>query len=114
MRELWVECDGVRLFSLEQGTGAVVVMLHGGMADHLAALPFVSPIAARYRVVTPDLRASGKSWWAGQLTFDRLADDVEQLLNRIGADRAVVGGVSSGSGVALRFALRHPERTAGL
>jgi 3-oxoadipate enol-lactonase len=114
MREFWVESDGVRLFANEEGSGPAVIMLHGGMANHSAALPLVAPLAGRYRIITPDLRGSGKSWCATPLSFDQLADDVEALLDHIGVDRAVVGGVSGGSGVALRFALRHPGRTLGL
>jgi 3-oxoadipate enol-lactonase len=48
------------------------------------------------------------------LSFDQLADDVEALLDHLGIERAVIGGASGGSGVALRFALRHPSRTAAL
>ncbi len=114
MRELWVESDGVRLFACEDGNGPVVLMLHGGMANHLAALPLVAPLVERFRIVTPDLRGSGRSWCGARLTFDRLADDVGRLLDRIGVDQAVIGGVSSGSGVALSFALRRPDRTLGL
>ena len=114
MREFWVESGGVRLFAVEEGSGPVVIMLHGGMANHLAALPLIAPLGERYRIIAPDLRGSGKSWCGGPLTFDELADDVERLLDHIGVDRAVVGGVSSGSGVAVRFALRHPGRLLGL
>lgn len=114
MREFWFEREGVRLFAVEDGEGRAIVMLHGGMANHLASLPLIAPLSSRYRVITPDLRGSGKSWSGERLTFDQLADDVAALLDHIGVDRAVVGGVSGGSGVALRFALRHPDRTAAL
>ena len=114
MREFWVESDGVRLFANEVGSGPAVIMLHGGMANHSAALPLVAPLAGRFRIITPDLRGSGKSWCSTPLTFDQLADDVVLFLDHIGVDRAVVGGVSGGSGIALRFALRHPGRTLGL
>ena len=114
MRELWFSAGGVRLFAVEDGAGPAIVMLHGGMADHRASRPYVAPLADRYRVVTPDLRGSGRSHDAGPLSFDGLADDVAKLLDFLGLDRAVVAGVSGGSGVALRFALRRPERTAAL
>lgn len=114
MRELWFESEGVRLFAVEDGVGRVIVMLHGGMATHLASLPLIAPLISRYRVITPDLRGSGRSWSGEPLTFDQLAKDIEALLDHIGTARAVVGGVSGGSGIALRFALRHPSRTAGL
>lgn len=113
MREFWFESD-LRLYAVEEGDGATIVMLHGGMADHRAVLPLVAPLVSSYRVVTPDLRGSGKSRSGAPLTFDRLADDVEALLDHLGVDRAVVGGQSQGTGVAVRFALRHADRLAGL
>ena len=112
---MWFEADdGVRLFALEEGAGPVIVMLHGGMASHVASRPLVAPLASRYRVVTPDIRGSGRSVSGLPLTFERLAADVGALLESLGAQRAVVGGVSGGSGVALSFALRRPDRVAGL
>lgn len=114
LREIWLEREGTRLFAVEDGEGRPIVMLHGGMASHVASLSLVAPLSSRYRVLTPDVRGNGKSWYGGPLTFDQLADDVAALLDHIQTERAVVGGVSGGTGVALRFALRHPSRTAGL
>jgi len=114
MREIWINGDGARLFVAEDGAGPAIVMLHGGMASHHAVLPIVLPLADRFRIVTPDLRASGRSCWSGSLTFDLLADDVVRVLDHIGVERAIVGGASGGSGVALRVALRHPGRVSGL
>lgn len=114
MEDFWYDGDGVQLYAVEEGSGRVIVMLHGGGGDHRACLPVVAPLSARYRVITPDLRSSGRSRCADPLTWDRLADDVGALMHHIGAARAVVGGISMGSGVALRFARRFPDRTAGL
>lgn len=114
MREIWFERDGVRLFAVENGEGPVLVMLHGGMASHVASLPLVAPLSSRYRVITPDVRGNGKSWYGGPLTFNQLADDVAALLDHLGTDQGVIGGASGGSGAALRFALRYPDRTAAL
>lgn len=115
MRELWFDAnDGVRLFAVEEGAGPVIVMLHGGMATHVASRPLVAPLASRYRIVTPDVRGNGRSVSGQPLTFERLSADVEALLDFLGTQRAVVGGVSGGSGVALSFALRRPDRVAAL
>lgn len=114
MREFWFDREGVRLFAVEDGSGRVIVMLHGGMASHLAALPLVAPLSSRYRVVVPDLRGIGKSISGAALSFDQLSDDVGVLLDQLGSECAIVAGVSGGSGIALRFALRCPDRVAGL
>jgi 3-oxoadipate enol-lactonase len=113
-REVWHEADGARLFALEVGDGQPVVFLHGGLADHRAALVRVGQLSGTLRLVTPDLRGSGRSVHAGDLSWDRLADDVAALLEHLGLEHAVVGGTSMGSAVALRFALRHPRRLQGL
>jgi pimeloyl-ACP methyl ester carboxylesterase len=114
MREIWLTEGPVGLFALEDGEGPALVFLHGGLASHQAALPLVGPLSDRYRVITPDLRGSGRSWSSEALTFDRLTDDVLRILDDLAVEKAIVGGVSTGSGTAIRFVLRHPERTRGL
>lgn len=114
MREVWLTDGPFRLFAVEDGEGPALVFLHGGLASHQAVLPLVWSLTDRYRVITPDLRGSGRSWSSEALAFDRLADDVLRILDHLAVGKAVVGGVSTGSGTAVRFALRHPERTRGL
>jgi len=113
-QEIWFESDGTRLFALELGRGAPVVFVHGGLADHRAALFRVGPLSRDHRLLCPDLRGSGRSIHAGPLSWDRLADDLAALLEHLEIERSVVGGTSMGSAVALRFALRHPQRLKGL
>lgn len=114
MAAVWITSGGTRLFVVEEGEGPALVMLHGAMASHHAVRSWVQPLAPRYRVITPDLRGSGKSWSSVPLTFDQLAGDVLAVLDHLGVSEAVVGGASSGSGAAVRLALRHPQRVRGL
>ncbi len=115
MQECWFHApDGTRLFALERGRGPALILLHGGLADHRACAPLAEPLADRFRVITPDLRASGRSHHHGPLDWDLLADDLGALLRHLGLARAAVGGVSSGTGVALRTALRDPALVSAL
>ena len=114
MREVSWAGGPVELFAVEDGEGSALVFLHGGLTSHQAVLPLVGPLADRYRIITPDLRGSGRSRSSESLTFDRLADDVLGLLDHLAVEEAFIGGISSGSGPAVRFALRHPGRTRGL
>lgn len=112
--ELWFESAGTRLFARSLGEGNPIVFLHGGLADHRASLLYTGGLASSFRLLLPDLRASGCSVFAGELSWDLLADDVLALLTHAGVSRAVIGGTSAGAGVALRFALRHREHARGL
>lgn len=114
LAEIWFESDGVRLFAVDSGRGRPLILLHGGLANHLACRRFAASLSPRFRIITPDLRASGRSVHAGPLTWDQLADDVAALARHLGLSRAVIGGVSSGAGCAVRVALRHAELVAAL
>lgn len=114
--EIWFENRGTRLFAIEMGNKNAhpVVFLHGGLADHRAALLNAAPLTAAYRVIMPDLRGSGRSVYREELSWQALADDLIALLDHLGIDAAAVGGSSMGSAVALRAALIHPQRVLGL
>lgn len=73
--------------------------------------PQVPALAERHRVVTYDTRGHGDSPSpAGPWTLDDLVDDVVALLDRLGAPRAHVAGISLGGMTAMRLAAREPER----
>ena len=113
-KEIWFENEGTRLFAVERGEGEAVVFLHGGLADHEASEYRLGALGSTHRLITPDVRGAGRSVYDGAMSWDLLADDVVALLDRLAIERAIVGGVSAGSGIALRFALRHPGRTRAL
>jgi 3-oxoadipate enol-lactonase len=114
VRMLSFECRAARLFVVEQGAGSPIVFLHGGLADHRASTLRLAPLARSHRLITPDVRGAGRSTFSDELSWDLLADDVAALLQHLRLERAVIGGISAGSAIALRFALRHPERVAAL
>jgi pimeloyl-ACP methyl ester carboxylesterase len=87
----------------------VVILLHGGLSTHETWLPLAPTLATRFRLITPDLRCSGRSHDSSPLTWDRLADDVAALARHVGAERAAIGGASFGAACAVRVALRFPE-----
>jgi 3-oxoadipate enol-lactonase len=97
------------------GSGPVVVLAHGFLMDRSMFAPQVAAIRDRYRVVTWDARGFGETVFDGApFTYWDLAHDCLGLLDHLGADRAVVGGMSQGGFVALRIALLAPERVVAL
>lgn len=97
------------------GSGQPVVLAHGLLMDLEMFEPQVLALRDRHRVVTWDARGHGETVpTPGDFSYWDLADDLRGLLDALGIERAVVGGMSQGGFVSLRFALRHPERVAGL
>jgi len=66
------------------------------------------------RVVAPDLPGHGRTGGAVPRSIAESADFVARFLDAVGIDRVVIGGHSMGGGIALRFALDHPDRVIGL
>lgn len=99
------------------GSGEVIVLLlHGQRATGEMFGASYDSLAARYRLVVPDLLGFGRSVGDGRSRFDPddHLDALDELLRRAdGADRpVVVAGHSMGAALALRWAARHPERAA--
>jgi pimeloyl-ACP methyl ester carboxylesterase len=99
------------------GAGPVVLLAHGfgGSARNFG--PQMRALKDRYRVVRYDARGHGRSDAPSDpsaYTPATFVDDMRRVLDEVEADRAVVGGLSMGAGIALRFALAHPDQVRGL
>lgn len=110
-----LERAGARLHAFVTGPADAppLVLLHGGLADHRAVWLYAGALAG-FRVIAPDLRASGRSHFHGALSWELLADDVAALAAHLGLGRVTLGGASFGAGVATATALRHAGLVARL
>lgn len=97
--------------------GPFVALQPGGRRAGVSVKPLGQKIAeAGYRVVVYDRRNCGSSGVAitGDSENDEWAEDLHELLKKIDAAPAYIGGSSSGCRLALILALRHPEAVRGL
>jgi len=107
--------DDAQLFYTEQGAGAPLVLLHPTPLHHGFWLPMVSMLAARYRVVMPDLRGHGQSEAGdGPVTMEKLGADVERLLDELRIERAMFAGCSVGGYTLYELWRRCPQRVQAL
>ena len=99
----------------EQGSGLPVILIHGFPLCNKMWRPQVTAMAdAGYRVICPDLPGFGESLPAERpASISLYADAVIGLLDILGVERAVVGGMSMGGYVLLNLAERYPERLLG-
>jgi len=97
----------------EAGQGPAVVLLHGFPLSRRMWRPQVEALAAAgYRVIAPDLPGFGESPLAGPASMDLYADAVVGLLDRLGLEQAVIGGMSMGGYVLCNLLDRHPQRAS--
>jgi pimeloyl-ACP methyl ester carboxylesterase len=113
------DSQGLQLYYEIHGHGPrVLVFMHGILMDSNMNRRLANDLAARgNRVVLLDLPGHGLSEKPKRASFHRMdtyAEHVVALLDHLGVDRAVVGGVSLGGNVSLLVAALAPERVQGL
>jgi pimeloyl-ACP methyl ester carboxylesterase len=112
--------DGHRLVYDLYGssTAPLVVYLHGLLLDAELNRGIAQALAEQgYRVALLDLLGHGRSdkpTHASTYRIDSYADQVIALLDHLGAEKAVLGGISLGANVSLFAAAHYPERVQAL
>ena len=109
------ERDGLSFHYLDKGEGLPFVFQHGLGGDVGQPFGIYDPPAG-VRLIGFDCRAHGETRPLGDLKaigIANFADDLVALLDHLGIDRAVVGGISMGAAVAVGTALRHKARVLG-
>jgi pimeloyl-ACP methyl ester carboxylesterase len=104
-----------QLFYEITGSGPDVVLLHPFPLNRHFWDAIVPQLSARYRVITPDLRAHGDSEAGdGPVFMPKLADDLDRLCRELDITRAIFVGVSIGGYTLFEFLKRYRERVAAL
>lgn len=111
---------GVPLLRGERaGEGSPIVLCHGITATRRSVVHGSRRLErSGHAVVTYDARGHGESQPAGAgqgYGYPELVDDLEAVVaSQAGAGRFILGGHSMGAHTAAAYALRNPERLAGL
>lgn len=97
------------------GHGPTFVLVHGLGGSHANWLSFAPLIAARGRVLVPDLAGFGKTPLAGRTaTVQANRALLDRFIEATGATPAILVGNSMGGLISLMQAHAAPERVAGL
>ena len=107
--------DDIQLAYDDVGVGPAVLLIHGYPFNRSLWTEQTEALTSRFRVVTPDLRGFGETDTSeGPATMSRMAEDVATLMDQLGIQQAVIGGLSMGGYVALAFVKQFPSRVKAL
>ncbi|XXF80900.1 alpha/beta fold hydrolase [Myxococcaceae bacterium GXIMD 01537] len=107
--------DGVALHYRDVGQGLPVLLLHAFPLNGAAFDRQVEALSGRYRFILPDHRGFGRTPPGdGPLEMARIARDGLALLDALGVESAVVGGVSMGGYAAMALLREDAGRVRGL
>ncbi|HET9102292.1 MAG TPA: alpha/beta hydrolase [Solirubrobacteraceae bacterium] len=95
--------DSARVAYRETGTGPPLVLLHSLGLSHREFEPIIGPLAARFRLILPDLPLHGDSEDRPRHPYssDWLADVIASFCREVGGPRVIVAGHDLGAELAL-------------
>ena len=114
------EVNGIRMGYLDFGPadGIPLIWAHGsGGTGYEILVVQEGLVAAGYRVISIDYRGHGKTQidvTPYNTSLYHIADDIAALMDHLGIDKAVVGGLSKGGRVASAFYDAYSARVLGL
>jgi pimeloyl-ACP methyl ester carboxylesterase len=109
--------DGVQLYYETHGDGPALLLTHGFSATCQMWKGQIDALAPDFTVITWDMRGHGQSDYPedpSAYSEEATVADMAALLDHLGAQSAVIGGLSLGGYMSLAFHRAHPERTRAL
>lgn len=114
----YASINGLTVHYAEEGTGPLVVLLHGFPHTWFSWRHQISALAgAGYRVVAPDLRGMGQTSTptaVEEYRVDNIVADLTGLLDHLEEESAVFSGLDFGMFSAIDLAIEEPGRVRGL
>lgn len=108
-----VEVNGATIEYVEQGTGPLMILAHGGLGDYRSWEKVHMPLLSEnFRVVSYSMRYYGSIDWEESwppLTLDLYADDLAGLIKFFDVGPAYLVGFSLGAEVAHTTALKYAD-----
>lgn len=113
----FIDRAGVRIYYESAGNGPPVLLSHGCSATSQMWQGQVQALADRYQIITWDMRGHGQSDSPDDpaaYSEAHTVADMAAILDALGVQSAVIGGLSLGGYMSLAFHLAHPARVRAL
>lgn len=112
MTSSFINANGIRFHYVEQGSGELLILLHGFPEFWYGWRKQIDALSKNYRVVALDMRGynlSDKPASVSDYTIQTLAKDIQQIIFALGETQATIIGHDWGAAVAWAVASFHPE-----
>lgn len=97
---------------------ATLIFIHGGPGvDHTMHEKYWSQFAKiGVQVILPDTRGTGQSDYGekDKWCLAQWAEDIHQLIQRLGLKKCFIGGISAGGYITYQYALKYSQEAAGI
>jgi pimeloyl-ACP methyl ester carboxylesterase len=114
IQEASVKVNEQTVHYLRAGTGSVVVLVHGYPESSETWRKVIPELAQQFTVIAPDTRGVGSSSIATDFSIEDAADDIYELVKRLGFQKVSLVGQDFGVQVVSAYAAKHRQDVRAL
>jgi pimeloyl-ACP methyl ester carboxylesterase len=97
-----------------KGNGTPIVFIHPPLLTSENFRYQMDGLSQDFKVITFDIRGHGRSLFSNQpITYPLIVEDIKQLLDHLGIEKAFLCGYSTGASIALEFMLTYSDVALG-
>ncbi|MCI9440314.1 MAG: alpha/beta hydrolase [Ruminococcus sp.] len=101
----------IALYYQEKGNKEPFILLHGNGENSSYFKNQIDYFSDRYRVIALDTRGHGKSPRGNEpFTIEQFSRDLYDFMEGLGISDAVILGFSDGANIAMKFAIKYPNK----
>ena len=105
----------ISLYYQKKGKGKPFILLHGNGENSSYFKHQIEYFSDCFRVIAVDTLGHGKSpRGSAPFTIEQFAEDLNELMIKMEIPKAIILGFSDGANIAMKFALRHPDKVLAL
>ncbi len=112
----WLDLDGYQVHYRDEGSGAVLLLLHGTASNLHTWREWTDTLKTRYRIIRVDLPGFGLSGPTKERDYSMAAYSrfLDRFLDALHIDSCAIAGNSLGGQIAWNYALDQPRRVRRL
>lgn len=105
----YIQANGLEIYYEEYGTGAPLLLLHGGTLTSHSWQAHATQFAQQHRVIAPDSRGHGRTKNpSNELSYRLMADDMAALIQALDLNKPAICGFSDGAQIVLELGMHYP------
>ena len=112
-----IDRDGVGIYYEVHGNGPPLLLTHGYSSTSAMWHGQIDALAREHKLILWDMRGHGQSDYPDDpraYSEALTVGDMAAILDAVGAERAIIGGLSLGGYMSLAFYRTHPHRARAL
>lgn len=115
VEETDIELTDFTMHYAKYGSGEKsVILIHGNGSSHKRLEEIAKYLGNYFTVYLPDSRCHGESTDPGVISYELMAKDTLEFMNKLGIEKPYLIGHSDGGIIALTFASMYPDKAAGI